>query len=95
MVFNLLIKPAAEKDLEEILEWYREREKALAFNFFRKYDEALRQVQSNPEQFQKRYGDTRIVFLHPYPYGIHYILGNNFIYVLAVLHTKRGKRPHM
>ena len=89
MAYKIVIEPTAERDLQEILEWYYRKEKYLLFKFLTKFDEAIKQLSSNPEQFQKRYGETRIVFTHPYPYGIHYILKENFIHILAVLHTKR------
>ncbi|HET8809622.1 MAG TPA: type II toxin-antitoxin system RelE/ParE family toxin [Flavobacteriaceae bacterium] len=53
-------------------------------------DESFERIQNNPEQFQKRYHELRIVFTQKFPYGIYYTFEKNTVYVHAVLHTKQN-----
>ena len=45
----------------------------------------MMRIQSNPFQFQVRYGDIRIVHLKDFKYSIHYNVVNKTITVLRIL----------
>lgn len=90
MDYNLIIKPKAEEDIGETMEWYKEQNENLPEKFLIKIDESLEKIGSNPEHYQKRYGEIRIVFIKKFPYGIYYTAEENTIYIHAVLHTKQN-----
>ncbi|PIB25179.1 type II toxin-antitoxin system RelE/ParE family toxin [Maribacter sp. 4G9] len=92
MVHKVIIKPGAELDILEALEWYEEEKEALALDFLQRLDDELDRISKNPEHFQKRYRDIKIVFTRRFPYGIHYTLENDIVYVHAVMHMKRKPR---
>lgn len=92
MVYRLIIKPAAEDEIAEALEWYEEQREGLSLELLENIDQALKRIKENPEFFQERYREIRIVFVQHFPYGIHYTSENDTIYVQAVLHTKRRPR---
>ena len=48
----------------------------------------LGMIKENPELFQRKYRHTRVRYIKGFPYGIHYILNEKIIEILAVLHTK-------
>ena len=89
MAHKIIIKPGAELDILEALEWYGDEKEALSLDFLEKLDDELNRISQNPEHFQKRYRDVKIVFTRRFPYGIHYTLENDIVYVHAVTHMKR------
>ncbi len=62
MTHRLIIKPGAEIDIIEVLEWYEEEKEELAFEFLEQLDAELIRISQNPEHFQKRYRHVKIVF---------------------------------
>lgn len=93
MAHKIIVKPGAELDILEALEWYeKEQQDRLVQDFLDKLDDELERISKNPEHFQKRYRDIKIVFMKRFPYGIHYTLENEIIYVHAIMHMKRKPR---
>ena len=92
MAHKVIIKPGAELDIIEAVEWYEEGKVGLSLDFLEQLDKELDRISKNPEHFQKRYRNIKIVFTKRFPYGIHYTLENDILYVHAVLHMKRKPR---
>ena len=92
MAHKVIIKPGAELDIKDALEWYEEEKEALALDFIQRLDDELDRISKNPEHFQRRYRNIKIVFTRRFPYGIHYTLENNIVFVHAVMHMKREPR---
>lgn len=92
MGFNLIVKPDAEDDLISSLDWYFNINQKLAQDFFEKINESFEKIKKNPQHYQKRYKEIRIVFVRKFPYGIYYITEGNTIYILAILHTKQNPK---
>ncbi len=92
MAHNVIIKPGAELDISEALEWYKLKKEGLAIDFLMGLDDELDRISQNPEHFQKRYRDIKIVFTKRFPFGLHYTLENDTVYVHAVMHMKRKPR---
>lgn len=90
MAYNLIIKPKAEEDLAEAIEWYLNQNENLAGKLLDKIDESLEKIHENPEHYQKRYKEIRIIFIKKFPYGIYYTVETNLIFVHAILHTKQN-----
>ena len=92
MAHKVIIKPGAELDIIEAVEWYEEGKVGLSLDFLEQLDKELDRISKNPEHFQKRYRDIKIVFTKRFPYGIHYTLENDILYVHAVMHMKKSPR---
>lgn len=90
MGYNLIVKPQAEIDLDEALEWYHDQNENLSLKFISAIEKALEKIQSNPENYQKRYNEIRIIFTKTFPYGIYYTIEENTIFVHAILHHKQN-----
>ena len=71
MAHKVIVKPGAESDILEALEWYEGEKEELSLDFFQRLDDELDRISINPEHFQKHYGDIKIVFTKRFPYGIH------------------------
>ncbi len=92
MVHKLIIKPGAEQDLREALEWYKKERSGLEVELYRKVTEVFEDIAKNPEQYQKRYRNIRIRYTRKFKYGVHYTIEDDMIYVHAILHTSRKPR---
>ncbi|AQX05805.1 plasmid stabilization system protein [Elizabethkingia meningoseptica] len=88
--YSLIIKPRAQQDIREAMDWYREQREDLPEKLFSKIEDCLEKIEKKPEYFQKRYREIRIVFTKRFPYGIYYTIEENMIFVHAVLHTKQN-----
>ena len=84
MIFTLIVKPIAEKDIQKAYDWYEEKQVDLGEAFLDQIDIAFEQITSRPKAFQKRYNEVRINFIKQFPYGVHYIIEQKKVIVLAV-----------
>lgn len=90
MDYSLIIKPKAQQDIREAIEWYKEQSENLPQKLLNRIDECLGRIEQNPEYYQKRYKDIRIIFTKKFPYGIYYTVEENTVFVHAILHTKQN-----
>ena len=89
---NLRFRDAAEADLGDILEWYRERGHDLGDQFLQALDQCLEAIQRNPQAFTKVHGEIRRALLRRFPYCVFYIVEAPDIVVLACLHGHRDPK---
>jgi len=89
MGYNLIIRPEAQKEIDEAIFWYNEIREGLELDFFNEMSDVLNYIQKYPKHFQKRYKKIRIRFTKKFDYGIHYIVEENLVVVIAVIHVKR------
>ncbi|MGM1056450.1 MAG: type II toxin-antitoxin system RelE/ParE family toxin [Bacteroidota bacterium] len=92
MGYKLILKRLAEQDITEAAEWYYTQETHLTSRFLEEIDKAMKLLQDNPEQYQKRYNEVRVLFTKNFPFGIYYTIDFNLVFVHAVLHTKRDPK---
>jgi plasmid stabilization system protein ParE len=92
MEYNLIIKPKAQQDIREAINWYKKQSNNLSEKLLVKIDESLKKLQKNPEYYQKRYQEIRITFTKQFHYGIFFTIEDNTIYDHAILHTKQNPK---
>jgi plasmid stabilization system protein ParE len=85
----LLIKPAAQQDMEQAAQWYNAQRPGLGLDFLAALSEALPIIQSNSYLFTARYGSIRHCLVKGFPYLIYYLVESSTIVVIAVLHQGR------
>ncbi len=88
MSYKLLIDEEAFKDLEKSIIYYKEVSEKLANKFKKAIKKELNVIEKQPFIYQKRYRDVRITFTKRFPYGIHYVVNNNTVEIIRILHTK-------
>jgi len=74
-------------DIELLVLWYEEQRIGLSYDFELCLEAGLAEISRNPENFQKRYKSVHVRFSPRFHYGIHYIVKENTIVVIAVFHT--------
>ncbi|MFD2726213.1 type II toxin-antitoxin system RelE/ParE family toxin [Hyunsoonleella rubra] len=89
MPHKLIIKPEAEIELIEALEWYEKKQTGLGRKLYLEFDTIFEDIATRPEHFQKRYRDIRVRFTRTFNFGIHYTFENDTMFVHAIWHTSR------
>lgn len=89
MIFNIQISEEAESQIFEAKFYYAEISKELAERFNSELIKTIDYLKQNPEYFQDRYKGIRIVFTKKFPYSVHYVVKNETVSVLKVLHQKQ------
>lgn len=89
MAYKLILKTGAELDINEALEWYEEQKIGLASELYVEIDNAIKRIEEKPELFQIRYRNVRIVFTERFPYGVHYTIEKDKVFVHAVMKTTK------
>jgi len=77
-------------DIEEIVFWYEDQREGLSYDFELCLEAGINEIKRTPSAFQKRYKEVKIRFINRFPYGIHYIVNDEIITIIAVFHTSRS-----
>jgi toxin ParE1/3/4 len=88
--YCVIVSPEAENDLKEIFSWYEDNRIGLGYDFLLQVDAGINFVKRNPEIHPIEYKGTRKHLIKRFPYKIIYLVKEEGIIVLAVLHGKRG-----
>lgn len=90
MKYCVIVSPEAENDLKEIFSWYEDKRVGLGYDFLLQVDAGINFVKRNPESHPIEYKGTRKHLIKRFPYKIIYLVKEEEIIVLAVLHGKRS-----
>ena len=90
MKYRLIIKPDAEWDMTETALWYETQKHGLGEDFLQAIEDKFEIICGSPLVYAIRYKTIRVAFVRKFPYGIHFLLDDNTVIVLAILHTKRN-----
>ena len=88
----LQIRVLAKNDIQEIVEYYDRVSPKITDHFLEDLYTDLELLQSNPGLFQLKYRETRVRYMKKFPFGVHYMVKEDTVIVLAVLHTSRNPK---
>ena len=86
---RFIVRPLAEVDLEQAVNWYDEEQAGLGSRFLSDVDQVFERIREKPHQFPAVSGDIRRALLHTFPYAVYFRETDETIRVLAVLHLRR------
>ena len=89
---RVVFRDDVELELIEVALWYDERVEGLGTSFRSAVKAAIEQIRSSPFSFQEVHEDIRRVGVRPFPYGVYYLVHNDTIHVLGVVHDARHPR---
>ena len=89
MTFEIELSDEAKLDLEEARGYYGQVSTQLLNKFDVYLIETVERLKTNPENFQQRYRNIKIVFTKTFPYGIHYLVESQTVYIQRILHQKQ------
>ncbi len=92
MKYNLIIRPEAESELLEAVKWCEDKVKGLGSNLLLNIEATLESILRIPEAYTSTYKNIRRALVRKYPFGIHYIIDQNAIIVLAIFHENRNPK---
>lgn len=89
---EVILRPAAERDVREAHSWFNDISPALAEQFTSAVDQAITSAAENPLAFQLLHRSLRRVLLRRFPYALFFIVEQTRIIVIGVLHQSRDPR---
>lgn len=85
----LRFRKRARAEIEEAFAWYLARSPVAAEQFVVAVDEAIAEIERDPERNRIIHGRLRRVLLAHYPYGVYYKVYSHMISVVGVIHERR------
>ena len=89
MIYQLIFTLKSDQDLTKIKVWYDGISTNLTQELFLEISKELKIIKKEPLLYQTRYKSIRIAFIKRFEYGIHFIVKNNTIIILRILHNKQ------
>jgi plasmid stabilization system protein ParE len=85
----VILRPVAEGDVQETFRYLEEIQVGLGLKFATSLREALQRIESMPEMYGYVWQDVRAVRVRKFRYVIYYVVFDDRMEVLAVLHGSR------
>jgi hypothetical protein len=95
MNYKIVIIDEAEVDFKKSLNWYKDINPKLVKKFNLSFKECLALLKKNPQHFQIRYADVRIILINKFPYLIHFTVYEKLIVVKAIYHSARDSKLNL
>lgn len=90
MDYQLSVRKEAEADIVEAFEYYESCRKNLGQAFLQSLEESLHKIQRNPLLYKEIHRQIRRVFISRFPYGIYFVLLENTLLVIGVIHARKN-----
>ena len=92
---NVVFLPAAEQELKDILDFYRQQKSGLTDSFLNEFLSTIEIIRLYPEGYQLITRKTRKCLLRRFPYMVLYGLIDNTIVISAIAHQHRHPRKYL
>lgn len=91
---KLLLRPDAEADVTAASDYYREASPELVDEFIDELDRLLTRLSEFPRSAQQveGYPSVRRALMRRFPFAVFYIVDEDLLLVLRVIHTSRSPR---
>ncbi len=86
---NYKFHPAAEQEYSDAAHYYDQQAEGLGDRFVAEIEDGISRVCQNPLTWGQLSRKTRRCLTHHFPYGIIYVVDDERIFILAVMHLKR------
>jgi plasmid stabilization system protein ParE len=84
-----IFHPEALQEYEEAACYYGEISINLAEAFIKSVEKGITYILDNPEAWPVIEEDVRRHLIERFPYGIYYVIENDYIMIVAVMHMNR------
>ena len=88
----ILIRPAAQSDLQAAYDWYEGKRQGLGSDLLDCVDEALEKIRKWPDFGFVIYKSLRRARVRRFPYGVFYLVEAKAIFVVGVFHGRQSPR---
>lgn len=91
-MYSFVISEEATLDVMEALAWYKKRNSKLSERLKSEIDHGFEYIRKTPFSFQSKYRNIRVYYCKTFPYGIHFIVEDETIKIIAMFHTSRDPK---
>ncbi len=88
-MYSFVISEEATLDVLEALAWYKKRNDKLSNKLKAEIYQGFEYIRKSPFSLQSKYRNVRVYYCKTFPYGIHFIVEEEIIKIIAVFHTSR------
>ena len=92
---RLIVRPEAESELLEAIDWYEARSPGLGSGLLRCVDACYQRLLRQPESYPVVHRETRMATVRRFPYLVLYRVRDESIVVVAVFHARRDPKAWM
>ncbi len=94
MNYQIKVEPEALADIQQITEWYAEKQVALGQQFQRTAIKQIDGLSKNPHAYAIRYKYIRCLLIQKFPYMVHFYINEKekTVEVFAVINTSRNPK---
>ena len=88
-MYTIEFKSEVYDDIKIAYDWYESQRLGLGEDFLLTLEESYSKIARTPKHYQIIYKSVRRKLVRRFPYGIFFVLQEDKIVILAVMHTKR------
>jgi len=92
LMWTLIVRPEAERDMAEAYDWYERQRPGLGEDFLLRVEAGLDSIRNDPHLCANIYLHVKRKLIRRFPYGLFYVIAEERVSVLAVMHAKRHPR---
>jgi plasmid stabilization system protein ParE len=83
------IAAAAEQELDEAVEWYRQQQEGLQMRFLAEFRSTVARIQAQPTIYQELKPGIRRALMRRFPYSVIFETSDDALLILAIAHLHR------
>ena len=88
-MYTLKFKPEVYNDIKVAYDWYESQRIGLGEDFLLTLEESYSKITRTPKVYQLIYKTVRRKLLRRFPYGVFFVLKDDEIIIIAIMHTRR------
>jgi len=88
-MFKLKLKQEVYDDIKVAYDWYESQRIGLREDFLLTLEESYSKITRTPKIYQLIHKIVRRKLLRRFPYGVFFVLRDDEVIVIAIMHTKR------
>ena len=89
-MYSLVFKPEVYDDIKIAYDWYDKQRIGLGEDFLLTLEASYAQISRMPKAYHPIYKTVRRKLTRRFPYGIFFVIEEDKIIILAIMHTKRN-----
>lgn len=90
MAYRLRFSGRAVREVGEAYEWYEAQSPGLGSEFSIAFELQIKRLEQVPLLYPEIVPDVRRTLLPRFPYGVFYVVRNDLVHILAVIHNARN-----
>lgn len=90
VAYRLKFSSRAARELGEAYEWYEAQSQGLGSEFELAFELQLKRLEQVPLLYAEVIPGVRRTLLPRFPYGVFYVVRNDLVHILAVIHNARN-----